>query len=149
LPHSLDFRVGTRRAEFATPSRDDVRLDFIDAAMAAPVGRQKCVLIALAASAPRIIVSLATIANRCGLDERTVRRYLETLETVGLVEVFEEDGTGWKRRPPRGERKRARRRLGFVLHLPDDRSTRHPADSHGLSPRLDRIAVERGRSVHC
>ena len=148
---TLDFRTLAPRSDFAPPGVDDVRLSFIDAAMAAPVGREKCVLVALAASAPRIIVSLATLADRSGTDERTVRRHIDTLEATDFVEVFERAGDEWVPRPPRGQRKRTRRQLAFVLHLPGGRSTRRPDESHGLAalPVAATGSRPRRRSVHC
>jgi hypothetical protein len=149
----LGFRATSTRDGFAPPDRDDVRLSFIDAAMAAPVGREKPVLVALAASAPRIMLTLATIADRSGVDVRTAQRHIEALEADGFVQVYEQapDGGDWTLRPPKHARKRARRRLAFVLHLPDGtqtRSTRHPADDHGLASLGDQASRKR-TSVHC
>jgi hypothetical protein len=148
MPPALDFRTTVPRSDFNPPGHDDVRLSWIEAAMSAPVGREKCVLVAMAFSAPRVILSLATIAGRSGAGERTVRRYIETLEATGFVEVFERAGDGWVPRPPRGERKQTRRQLAFVLHL-DGRSTRRPDDHHGLASRPAAVSTPRRRSVHC
>ena len=133
-------------------------MSYIDAAMSAPCGREKAVLIALAASAPRIILSLSTIAERSGVEASTVRRHIDALEALGLIEVYEQprEGGDWNRRPPARERSRSVRRLAFVLHLPDAKtgrtySTRHPADETGLPalPDLEQDWWRERQSVHC
>jgi hypothetical protein len=111
------------------------------------------VLAALAEHAPCVRPSLATVAERARCSYRAATNALDALEEAKLVETYELVDDEWRPRPPKGRRSRGRRRLGFVLHLPDQPPTLHPsgesaADAYSGDDAADESAPDAYSNRH-